>query len=158
MKPEEVIAAVVKLKGDPAIGAQIFTQATCHNCHTVAKDVPQKGPYLGTIADTYPRAELAEAILNPNKTLAQGFVTNFFILEKGDPVMGFVVQEGANEVTIRNQAGAEQKIATANIKERQKLPTSLMPPGLMNQLTVKDFASLLDYLQQLAREQAQKKP
>jgi hypothetical protein len=32
-----------------------------------------------------------------------------------------------------------------------------MPPGLMNQLTVKDFASLLDYLQQLAREQAQKK-
>jgi len=35
----------------------------------------------------------------------------------------------------------------------QKLPTSLMPPGLMNQLTVKDFASLLDYLEVLAKEQ-----
>jgi hypothetical protein len=28
-----------------------------------------------------------------------------------------------------------------------------MPPGLMNQMTVKDFASLLDYLEKLAREQ-----
>jgi hypothetical protein len=28
-----------------------------------------------------------------------------------------------------------------------------MPPGLMNQLTVKDFASLLDYLEVLAKEQ-----
>lgn len=153
LKMEDVIAAVVKTKGDPAVGAQIFNQATCNNCHTVSKDVPQKGPYLGNIADTYRRPELAEMILNPNKTLAQGFVTNFFILKKGDPVMGFVVQESATEVTIRNQTGAEQKIPLADIQERQKLPTSLMPPGLMNQMTVKDFASLLDYLEQLAKEQ-----
>lgn len=153
MKVEDVIAAVVKTKGDAVVGAQIFAQATCNNCHTVRKDVAQKGPYLGNIADTYKRPELAEAILNPNKTLAQGFVTNFFVLKKGDPVMGFVVQESATEVTIRNQTGAEQKIAVADIQERQKLPTSLMPPGLMNQLTVKDFASLLDYLEVLAKEQ-----
>jgi putative heme-binding domain-containing protein len=153
MKVEDVIAAVLKTKGDAVVGAQIFAQATCNNCHTVRKDVAQKGPYLGNIAETYKRPELAEAILNPNKTLAQGFVTNFFVLKKGDPVMGFVVQESATEVTIRNQTGAEQKIAVGDIQERQKLPTSLMPPGLMNQLTVKDFASLLDYLEVLAKQQ-----
>jgi len=153
MKPEDVIAAVLKTKGDPAIGAQIYQQATCANCHTVSKDVPQRGPFLGNIADTYKRPELAEMILNPNKTLAQGFVTNFFTLKQGDPVMGFVVEEGTEQVTIRNQVGAEQKIAVSNIADRQKLPTSLMPPALMNNMTVKDFASLLDYLEKLAKEQ-----
>lgn len=153
MKVEDVLAAVIKTKGDPVVGAQIFQQATCSVCHTVSKDVPQKGPYLGNIADTYKRPELAEAILNPNKTLAQGFVTNFFTLKKGDAVMGFVVQESATEVLIRDAVGTEHKIATDNIADRQKLPTSLMPPGLVNQLSVKDFASLLDYLEQLAKEQ-----
>ena len=153
MKPEEVIAAVLKTKGDPAIGAQIFQQATCVNCHTVAKDAAPKGPFLGTIAVTYKRPDLAAAILDPNKTIAQGFVTNFFKLKKGDPVMGFVVSESATEVVIRNQAGVEQKIAVADIEGREKLPNSLMPPGLMNQMTVKDFASLLDYLEKLSQEQ-----
>lgn len=152
MKPEDVIAAVLKTKGDAAVGAQIFQQATCANCHTVSKDAPPKGPFLGNIAETYKRPDLAESILNPNKTIAQGFVTNFFILKQGDPEMGFVVQESAGIVTIRNQAGIEKKIAAADIKERQPLPNSMMPPGLMNQMTVKDFASLLDYLEQLAKE------
>ncbi len=70
--------------------------------------------------------------------------------------MGFVIQESATEVLSRNQAGTERKLAVADIAERQKLPTSLMPPGLMNQMTVKDFASLLDYLEQLAKEAAVK--
>ena len=153
MKPEEVIAAVLKTKGDPVIGAQIYQQATCVNCHTVAKDAPPRGPFLGNIADIYQRPDLAAAILDPNKTIAQGFVTNFFTLKKGDPVMGFVVSESATEVTIRNQAGIEQKLATADIASREKLPHSLMPPALMNQMTIKDFASLLDYLEKLAREQ-----
>jgi putative heme-binding domain-containing protein len=67
--------------------------------------------------------------------------------------MGFIVQESATEVTIRNQVGTERKIAVADIAERQKLPNSLMPPGLLNQMTVKDFASLLDYLEELAKAQ-----
>jgi putative membrane-bound dehydrogenase-like protein len=153
MKIEDAIAAVLKTKGDPAVGAQIFQQATCVNCHTTSKDAPPRGPFLGNIADTYKRPELAMNILDPNKTMAQGFVTNFFIMKKGDPEMGFVVQESATEVVIRNQAGTERKLAVADIAERQKVPTSLMPPGLLNQMTVKDFASLLDYLEQLAKEQ-----
>jgi putative membrane-bound dehydrogenase-like protein len=153
MKPEEVIAAVLTTKGDPEIGAQIYQQATCVNCHTVSKDAPPRGPFLGNIANTYKRPELAEAILNPNKTIAQGFVTSFFTLKKGDPVMGFIISESATEVTIRNQAGIEQKIPASEMAGREQLPHSLMPPGLMNQMTVKDFASLLDYLESLAKQQ-----
>jgi hypothetical protein len=40
----------------------------------------------------------------------------------------------------------------ADIQSRQKLPTSMMPPGLMMNFTVKEFASLLDYLESLVKK------
>lgn len=146
-----ILAALKDAKGDAAVGQQIFLQAGCVACHTVSKDEAQRGPFLGNIADTYKRNELAEAILDPNKTIAQGFVTNFFELKDGSAQMGFVTQEAADKVVIRNVAAQEITIATADIVKREKLPTSLMPPGLMTKFTAKDFASLLDYLQSLAK-------
>lgn len=152
LDPAKVLEAVLQAKGDAAIGQQIFLQAGCVACHTVNKDEAQRGPYLGNITDTYKRPELAEAILDPNKTMAQGFVTNLFEMADGSTQMGFVTTEAADKVVIRNTAAQEITLATADIKKRDKLPTSLMPPGLMLNFTARDFASLLDYLQSLAKK------
>jgi putative membrane-bound dehydrogenase-like protein len=152
LDPAKILEAVLAAKGDAAVGQQIFLQAGCVACHTVSKDEAQRGPYLGTIADTYKRPELAENILDPNKTIAQGFVTNLFEMADGSTQMGFVTTEAADKVVIRNVAAQEITLATANLKKRDKLPTSLMPPGLMLNFTARDFASLLDYLQSLAKK------
>lgn len=151
MEPALVLPAVLAAKGDVTAGQQIFLQAGCVACHTVSKDEAQRGPYLGTIADTYQRPALAEAILDPNKTLAQGFVTNLFEMADGTTQLGFVTTEAADKVVIRNVAAEEVTLATADIRKRDKLPTSLMPPGLMLNFSAKDFASLLDYLQSLSK-------
>lgn len=151
LKPEEVLEAVLKEKSDVALGEQIFTKATCVACHTVKETEAQKGPYLGTIAQTYKRRELAEAILDPNKTIAQGFASEAITLKDGSVQMGFITLEGAEEVKLRTIAAQEFTFKTADIKERQKLPISMMPPGLMANFTVKEFASLLDYLAALAK-------
>lgn len=150
MKPEEVLAQVARLKGDPAQGAEVFTKVGCLACHTVKADEVQRGPYLGTIADTYKRPDLAENILLPNKTIAQGFVTNLFEMKDGAPQLGFVTLEAADTVTIRTIASQEFVLKTADIKKRDHLPQSLMPEGLMNNSTVQEFASLVDYLVSLA--------
>ena len=150
--PAKVLPAVLAAKGDALVGQQIFLQAGCAACHTVNKDEALKGPYLGNIAETYKRPELAEMILDPNKTLAQGFVTNLFELADGTTQMGFVTTEAADKVVIRNVAAQEITLKTADIKKRDKLPSSLMPPGLMLNFTAKDFASLLDYLESLAKK------
>ena len=151
LDPGKILDAVLVAKGDSAVGQQIFQQATCVACHTVSKDEAQRGPYLGNIAGTYKRRELAEMILDPNKTLAQGFVTNLFELADGSTQLGFVTTEAAEKVVIRNIAAQEITLKTADIKKRGKLPTSLMPPGLMMSFTAREFASLLDYLQGLAK-------
>jgi len=150
MKVPEVIAAVLKTKGDAKLGEQLFTQQGCVNCHTVRADEPPRGPFLGTIASTYKRPELAENILVPNKTIAQGFVANHFVLKDETEYEGFVTLEAADKVTIRTVLAQEITIRTSSIVKREKLEKSLMPEGLVNNLSVADFASLLDYLEALA--------
>lgn len=152
LKPEEVIAIVLQTKGDLALGEQIFTRATCIACHTTKESEAQKGPYLGNIAQTYKRPELAQNILDPNKTIAQGFASELITMKDGTQQMGFITLEGASEVKLRNIAAHEFTFKTTDIKERQKLPMSMMPPGLMMNFTVREFASLLDYLEALAKK------
>ena len=152
LPPEEALKAVIAAKGDLALGEQVFTRATCVACHTVRESEAQKGPYLGNIAQTYKRPELAQNILDPNKTIAQGFASELITLKDGSQQMGFITLEGASEVKLRNIAAQEFTFKTAEIQTRQKLPTSMMPPGLMLNFTVREFASLLDYLEELAKK------
>ena len=149
---EQVVAEVMKTKGDNGLGEQIFTRQSCITCHTTNLDQVQKGPYLGTIAQTYTREDLAINILDPGKTIAQGFATELFTLRDGTAQMGFVTFESAELVKARSMTGEEMSWKTADIAERQKLPNSLMPPGLASNLTIREFASLLDYLEALSEK------
>ncbi|MGV3661078.1 MAG: DUF7133 domain-containing protein [Prosthecobacter sp.] len=152
LEPAAALEAVVKAKGDVVLGEQIFARATCVACHTTKESEAQKGPYLGNIAQTYKRPELAQNILDPNKTIAQGFASELILTKGGEQQMGFITLEGATEVKLRNIAAQEFTFKTADIKERQKLPMSMMPPGLMMNFTVREFASLLDYLESLSKK------
>jgi putative heme-binding domain-containing protein len=148
---EEVVDAAVKAKGDPALGEELYGRLNCVKCHTVRQGEPARGPFLGNIANTYKRKELAEAILLPSKTIAQGFTTNAFALDDGRTVTGFVVQEAADKVVIRNSEGEELVIPTSTIDERSKQTLSMMPEGLVKEITIPEFASLIDYLESLAK-------
>jgi putative heme-binding domain-containing protein len=152
LKQDDAIAQVTKHKGDAALGQAIFARATCNACHTVSQAEAQKGPYLGNITETYRRKELAESILEPNKTIAQGFATNVFTLKDGKGFAGFVTDESGDTVTIRDIASTEHSFKKSEIKDRSTLPTSLMPPGLMAGFSVHEMASLLDYLEALAKK------
>jgi putative heme-binding domain-containing protein len=152
LKREEVLAQVMTVKGDKNLGEQLFARQSCVACHTTSQDQPPKGPYLGNIAQTYKRAELAEAIIDPGKSVSQGFVTNLIGTKDGAQHMGFVTFESPEKITIRNLAAQETTIAAGDITSRTKLPTSMMPPGLVDQLTIREFSSLLDYLEALAKK------
>ena len=152
LAPDEALSAVLSHSGDIALGEAVYARATCVACHTVSQDEQPRGPYLGNIAETYQRRELAEAILDPNKTIAQGFKTNVITLEDGTVGMGFVTDEQGEQVTLRDIAAQEHTFAKQDIAKREELPTSMMPPGLMSNFTVHEMASLLDYLVALAKK------
>ncbi|MCA9136424.1 MAG: c-type cytochrome, partial [Planctomycetales bacterium] len=149
LSTEDAAAMVVATKGDVVLGRQIFGKANCAACHTVDQNEVQKGPFLGNIAKTYKRAELAVAVLEPSKTIAQGFITNSILTTDGQILTGFVTAELSDQVTIRDQQGKEHTIQKADIDARTTSPTSIMPVGVMNEYSTYELASLLDYLQSL---------
>src|SRR5258708_38528227 len=141
----------MKEKGDAKPGAELFVKQTCIPCHTIAKNEPVKGPFLGDIAGRYTRAELIESILKPSAKIAQGFETQLFKMKNGQRHDGFIVHEGGDEIELRNATGATV-IKTAEIEKRSKLETSIMPDGIANNLSTQELASLLAYLESLKNQ------
>jgi putative heme-binding domain-containing protein len=150
LKYEDVVPIAATAKGDAKLGEQLFARQGCIACHTVSKDVPQKGPYLGEIAKQYSRLELIESILKPNAKIAQGFATRWFDLKDGQHLEGFVTSEGAETITLRNIIGIVTEIRTDDIAKRGEGKNSMMPEGLANNLKPEELASLLAYFEALS--------
>lgn len=153
MSVPDALAAILKAKGDLEIGKQVFVRANCGQCHSLTKEEVQKGPYLGTIAKTYERPALAEALLDPSKTIAQGFSTNLFVMSDGRVLTGFVTDEKSDQVSFRDKDGKETTLSKDDIEERKTSKISVMPDGVLNEFSLVEVASLLDYLQSLAVSQ-----
>ena len=151
MEPKDVVDYVLSNPGNTTLGQRLFTKAKCNQCHTTRQDELQKGPYLGNIAKTYKREELAVAVLDPSKSIAQGFITNIILTHDDETYSGFVTSELNDQVTLRDALGVETVIKKDDIAERKTSTTSSMPNGLMNEFSVFEFSSLLDYLESLSK-------
>ncbi len=146
---EDVMKGALGTKGDPKRGEQLFLSQGCIACHTITKDGPQKGPYLGEVAKQYGRAELIESIVKPNDKMSQGFTTRWFEMKDGQRLMGFVTSEGAETIELRNIVGQVMQVKAADIVKRGEDKNSMMPPGLVNNLKPEELASMLAYFESL---------
>jgi len=144
---EDVMIALGKVKGDPAKGKAIFTKQGCHACHSLTKSEPMKGPFMGQIGGIMNRQQIAESILKPNASISQGFSTVLVSTKDKKSYMGFVTQETADKVVLRDIAGNVSTISKKNIASRKEMPNSMMPTGLANSLTIEEFASLVSFLE-----------
>jgi putative heme-binding domain-containing protein len=59
---------------------------------------------------------------------------------------GFITAQSADEIEVRDITGKATRIKVSNIKERNELEISMMPPGLASALSIEEFASLVAYL------------
>ena len=145
---EDVMLAMAKIKGDAALGKGLFARQGCVACHSLNRSETQKGPFMGQIGSIMNREQIAESILKPNASISQGFAT-VTITAKGDKTYtGFVSEESADKVVMRNIAGEVFTIKASDILSRKELETSMMPSGLANALSYEEFASLITFLSQ----------
>jgi len=145
---EDVMLALDKIKGDPKQGAALFAQQGCKTCHAIDRSEVQKGPFMGQIGSIMNRQQIAESILKPNASISQGFSTVQIQTKGGNAYVGFVTEESADKLTIRNITGAATTLAKSEIASRQELEHSMMPEGLANALSYQELASLVAYLAQ----------
>lgn len=143
---EDIMLALAKIKGDPVKGKALFTKQGCFACHSLSKSETMKGPFMGQIGAIMNREQIAESILKPNASISQGFATVLISTKDKKSFMGFVTQETADKVVLRDIAGSVTTIKKANIAKRKEMGNSMMPAGLANSLTVEEFASLVAFL------------
>ncbi len=101
------------------------------------------------IGKRYKRPELVESIIKPSAKLAQGFDSWSILTSEGKAVLGFVVLESAETLTLRQANGLSIEIAKDDVEGRKKQETSMMPQGLVDSLTPEELSDLLAYLESL---------
>jgi putative membrane-bound dehydrogenase-like protein len=136
-------------KGSPEKGKILFKSYTCSACHTDANGMQPKGPHLVDIGKRYKKNELIESILKPDAKIAQGFETLAFTTKSGKIITGFVVSESAQIILLRQNTGVSLELKKDLIEERTPLKNSMMPAGLVNNLTPEQLSDLLSYLDSL---------
>lgn len=67
----------------------------------------------------------------------------------GRTITDYVTTESADRVVMRDAEGQEFSFNKVDIDARRESLVSAMPEGLIKEYTIKDLASILDYLESL---------
>ena len=141
--------AVFESAAVPAIGAAPgVASGLCASCHRVGGQGKDFGPDLSHIATKYTRALLLENILEPSKTIAEGFATYTLKTKSGERLSGLLVRKTDAEVVLRD-AQKEHAFPAADVEKLTQQATSAMPEGLLSTLTAQEASDLLEYLSTL---------
>lgn len=129
-----------------AEGKKVFdTDAACSACHSVGG--PAKlGPDLSHIGTKYGKQALLDSIINPSEGISFEYVPTSFALKNGDQVSGLVSEERPDQITVQIGPNQQQRIRPADVASRKEIRISLMPEGLLNNLSIQQIADLLEYL------------
>jgi putative heme-binding domain-containing protein len=153
---EQMAAMVAKVKaqGDPARGEAVYRrqQLLCQTCHAIGEAGGVLGPNLVSIGGSAPVDYLIESLLEPSKKIKEGYHMVILGTKDGKVFAGGLVQEGNDEVIIRDPSNQLQKVPKAQIANRQMSPASMMPPGLTASLREDEFVDLVRFLSELGRE------
>ena len=136
------------LKGDAARGRIVFETAQCTKCHTLDRHEDPRGPFLGDAGGRFDARHIVESILSPSEKIAQGFASESIVTKDGE-FAGFVTRDSNDEVQLRDLTGKVTSVAKASITQRTQIPGSMMPQGLIDNLSVDDFSSLVAFLESM---------
>jgi putative heme-binding domain-containing protein len=155
---EEMTAMVEKVKknGDPVRGEAVYRrqQLLCMTCHAIGESGGILGPNLVSIGASAPVDYLIESLLEPSKKIKEGYHMIIVSKKDGGVVSGGLVNDGADELTIRDPANQIVKVAKSAVASRQMSPVSMMPAGLTASLREDEFVDLVRFLSELGREGA----
>ena len=150
-KIQAILALLKKTKGDPKAGATIFSQV-CAACHQLFDQGTHIGPDL-TGYDRSNREFLVTAIVDPNLGVREEYELTTITLRpvsegtEATIVSGFVRSLTDTQLTLQDLTNQTTTLATRDIVKKENAPTSLMPAGLLENLSESQIQNLFAYLQ-----------
>ena len=148
------LASAARTNGDARRGAIVFHQpyAACTRCHSAGTGSKPLGPDLTRLPADATDEYLVESILEPSKKIRKEYQPLTIVTVDGKTHIGLLTAEDADSVTLRvlnvaNTDGQNVVLRKSAIEEREPSTTSIMPKGLVAQLTSRQaFLDLVSYL------------
>ncbi len=145
------LAEALALRGDVARGEKVFFgAAACASCHQVNGRGVDFGPGLSEIGDKFAAEALYAAIVEPNAGISFGYEPWQITLRNGAAV-GFIASETDDELTVKAPGNIITRYRKSDVTARDRIPGSLMPPGLLAATNAQEVADLLVYLGSLKK-------
>jgi putative membrane-bound dehydrogenase-like protein len=138
--------------GDAAAGQRIFFGAkvgTCAKCHTIDGRGSAVGPDLSKIRERVASEGvdwLLETILQPSKQMAPQYTPWQIVTTDGKILVGLPRRKGGNQEAYLGIDGREFTVKKSDIEFHREMPTSIMPEGLLQSLTIQELNDLLAYI------------
>jgi putative heme-binding domain-containing protein len=130
---------------DVEAGRKVY-ERVCAACHALGggSSVGKLGPDLsGTWRNGLDY--FLENIVDPNAVVGTAFELQILTKRDGSVVSGMIDRETDTALVVRTVTDTVN-VAKADLKERQKTPMSLMPPGLLEALPEREAIELLKFL------------
>jgi putative heme-binding domain-containing protein len=136
---------------DPQDGKEFFSKLACVQCHKLGPQGYAYGPDLTDVFVRYTndRPAILQQVLEPSKIIADRYRNFRFELKNGEPVLGMVLKEDSENVTVQSGPADSliQNLKVSEIVQRIPQESSPMPLGLLNSLSKEQVLSLLSYLE-----------
>jgi putative heme-binding domain-containing protein len=151
-KYEDLVASVEKLEGGRSFsnGKQMFQVATCVACHKMNGVGTEIGPDLTKLDPKQQKpAEILRDILEPSFRINEKYQSYVFETQAGKVFTGMILEETPQMVKIIENPLAKAEpiiLKPADIADKKKSPTSIMPKGLLDQLTHEEILDLVAYI------------
>ena len=102
-------------------------------------------------AGRFTRDDLFAAIVEPSRNVAPLYRTTLMTTRSGKTHLGLVVYESPDGTLLQTSPDNTVRITGDDLLLRQSSQQSLMPTGLLNELSDRDLADLYAYLRSLTK-------
>jgi putative heme-binding domain-containing protein len=144
----ERLAKVKWDAGSDERGRTVFEKRVCHRCHAGSGPL---GPDLAGVASRLSRDDLFAHIVDPNKEVSPLYQTTQVVTAKGRVVVGLIVYESPESTLVQTGPDTTVRVTGEEIVSMTKSNQSLMPAGLLNDVTSEELADLYAYLRSLRK-------
>jgi putative heme-binding domain-containing protein len=127
---------------DASHGRAVFNR-TCAQCHTLYGTGGAVGPDL-TGSNRFNLDYVLQNVIDPSAVIAKEFQVTL-VRTKDGRVLSGIAQEGDHAVTIVSETG-KVVVPHDDIDKIKRSDLSMMPEGLVNGMSEKDFTDLVAYL------------
>lgn len=137
--------------GNPGRGEQVFRkpELACLTCHAIGGAGGLIGPDLSSLGTSSPAETIVKSILYPTESIKEGYELQRVVRKDGSELLGYLVSDKPAELIMRDVTGLEVSVGKDLIQVREKVPGSLMPPGLTASLDKQEFIDLVSFLSKL---------